>query len=316
MKFQPESHSLRVVFAGTPPFAVPSLEALVAHPRCDVVAVYTQPDRASGRGQQTQASAVKACALANGLMVVQPPTLREPEAIEALAALRPDLLVVAAYGLILPQRVIDIPTCGTINVHASLLPRWRGAAPIQRAIMAGDVLTGITIMRVVVALDAGPVILKRGTAIAADEVGGTLSERLAVLGAEALRSTLDAGFGEGLDEAAQDETAVTYARKIERADRDLVWTESAAALARRVRALNPAPLAIAELAGLSLNVWSATALAVPTNAAPGTVVQADGDGIAVATGDGVLRITELQPPGKRRMSAREFLNGYRRYFGG
>ena len=316
MKIILESKRLRVVFAGTPQFAVPALGALVQDPRCELVAVYTQPDRAAGRGQKTLASPVKDYALAHGLPVLQPLSLRDPGALDTLAALSPDLVVVAAYGLILPRRMLEIPTYGALNVHASLLPRWRGAAPIQRSIMAGDTETGITIMRMVEALDAGPMLLRRSTAIGIDESGGALAERLATIGASALVAVLDAACGAGITEEEQPVEGATYARKIERTDRLLHWTDDAASLARRIRALNPAPLAMVELAGLTVNVWTAEASAAASPAEPGTVIAATADGIAVATGQGVIRLTALQPPGKRRMSAREFLNGYRRYFGG
>jgi methionyl-tRNA formyltransferase len=303
---------LNVIFAGTPAFAVPALEALCEHPAVRVQAAYTQPDRPAGRGQALRESAVKLAALARGLPVEQPPSLRDPQALERFVSRHCDLFVVAAYGQILPAAVIDAPRLGSINVHASLLPRWRGAAPIQRALMAGDASTGITIMRIVEKLDAGPMLLKLATPIAADETGGTLHDRLAVLGGTALRRALDALIDGSVREEAQDEALVTYARKIERVDRRIDWHEDATVSARRIRALNPAPLAIATLGALEINVVAAELADGARDAAPGTLLAAADDGLLVRCGDGALRLTRVQPPGKRAMSAREFVNGYRR----
>ncbi|MGE3774236.1 MAG: methionyl-tRNA formyltransferase [Gammaproteobacteria bacterium] len=303
---------LNVIFAGTPAFAVPALEALCEHPAVSVRAVYTQPDRPAGRGQALRESEVKRAALARGLPLEQPASLRDPRAVEDFVARQCDLLVVAAYGQILPAAVIDAPRLGAINVHASLLPRWRGAAPIQRALMAGDASTGITIMRIVEKLDAGPMLLKAATPIAADDTGGTLHDRLAALGGEALHRALDALVAGSVQEEAQDEALVTYARKIERADRTIVWQEDAAISERRVRALSPAPLAIATLGALSLNVVAVDIVSDAHAAAPGTLLAAADDGLLVRCGNGALRLTRVQPPGKRAMSAREFLNGYRK----
>lgn len=305
--------SLKTIFAGTPAFAVPSLQALLDHPDIDVVAVYTQPDRPAGRGQTVRESAVKLAAATHGLPIEQPGSMRDTAALERFLAYGCALLVVTAYGQILPAAVIDAPARGALNVHASLLPRWRGAAPIQRALMAGDEETGVTIMRIVERLDAGPMLAHASLTIAADDTGGSLHDKLASLGGRALHEALDAMMAGTLHETAQDEALVTYARKIERADRLIDWTLPAESLSRQVRALNPAPLAIATLGGLTLNVVAATSLEGGDGRPPGTVISAGDDGIVVACGRRALRLTVVQPPGKRAMNAREFLNGYRKH---
>ncbi|HMM78086.1 MAG TPA: methionyl-tRNA formyltransferase [Gammaproteobacteria bacterium] len=303
---------LKLIFAGTPAFAVPALLALCEHPAVTVQAVYTQPDRPAGRGQALRESEVKRAARARGLPLEQPVSLRDPHAMARFVAWDCDLFVVAAYGQILPAAVIDAPRLGSINVHASLLPRWRGAAPIQRALMAGDAHTGITIMRIVERLDAGPMLLKATTPIAAHDTGGTLHDRLAALGGVALRQAIDAFVAGKVQEEMQDEALVTYARKIGPADRAIDWHESAASSERRVRALHPAPLAIATLGALRINVVAAEIVSAAREAAPGTLLAAGDDGLLVRCGEGALRLTRVQPPGKRAMSAREFLNGYRK----
>lgn len=299
----------RIVFAGTPEFAVPSLAALLDSPLAEVVAVYTQPDRPAGRGRRVTASPVKRLAAAHGLPVVQPPTLRDAAAVDTLAAWSPDLLVVAAYGLILPADVLGIPEV-PLNVHASLLPRWRGAAPIQRAIMAGDATTGISIMRVVEALDAGPVWLTRSCPIGPTDTGGTLHDRLAALGAEALLEALEARRAGRVSESPQDDAAATYAHKLSATDRRIEWADAAADIERRVRALAPAPGAQTRLAGIDVRI-----LGVTVDDATGLdagEVRAAGGRLLVGTGAGTLAITELQPQGKQPMDAAAFLNGYGR----
>lgn len=310
MTTAPNALPLRVLFAGTPAFAVPSLQALIDLPETRVVAVYTQPDRAAGRGRQLKASEVKQLALARGIPVEQPLTWRDDATLASIAAWQPDLLVVAAYGLIVPQAGLDIPRLGAINVHASLLPRWRGAAPIQRAIMAGDAQTGVTIMRVVRQLDAGPMLHRVACPIEADDTAGSLEDRLARLGAAALSATVRALLAGAVTEEPQAEEGVTYAQKITREDRDIDWRREATALARQVRALNPAPLAFTESLGMPLNVLGAVALPRTAPAAPGTLLAASAEGIDVACGAGTLRIQLLQPQGKREMTARDFMNGY------
>lgn len=301
-----------MVFAGTPAFAVPTLEALCTNPAIDVVAVYTQPDRAAGRGRQLQLGAVKAAALARGLRVEQPETLRNQHQSELLASLAPDLLIVVAYGLLLPNAILEIPRVAALNVHASLLPRWRGAAPIQRAIMAGDQETGVTIMRIVEALDAGPMLLKKACAIEGADTAGTLQHKLSLLGAETLNATLAALATGTHSETPQDDRRATYARKIERDDRTIDWNRSAISLEQMIRALNPSPLAVTTLGRLSVNVWRAEVVTATTDAPPGSILSVGNTGVDIATGDGLLRLTELQPQGKRAMSAREFNNGYGR----
>ncbi|MGR9091194.1 MAG: methionyl-tRNA formyltransferase [Gammaproteobacteria bacterium] len=300
---------MRAIFAGTPEFAVPSLECLATHSSIELVAVYTQPDRRAGRGRQSQASPVKRVAQSLSIPVVQPQTLKDPDAQAEFVALRADLLVVAAYGLILPRDLLAAHRLA-VNVHASLLPRWRGAAPIQRAIMAGDAETGISMMRVVEALDAGPVLLQRACEITDTETGGTLHDKLAHLGATCLHETVDDFLAGRLNETPQDETLVCYAKKITAADRVLNWAESAPALARRVRALNPAPAATMTLGATPFKIWEAIALRESAGGPPGRIVAFSDDGIDIATADGVLRVTRLQPPGKRPLSAAEFVNGF------
>jgi methionyl-tRNA formyltransferase len=301
---------LQVVFAGTPDFAVPALNALVRRADVDIVAVYTQPDRPAGRGRRVTASPIKNLAREHRLPIEQPERFSGPGVIDRFRALAPDLLVVAAYGLILPGEVIAVPRLGAINVHASLLPRWRGAAPIQRAILAGDTETGISIMRIVEALDAGPVWLIKRCAILPADTGGSLHDRLATLGAECLTEAIDLLLADKVVEHPQRESLATYAAKIGRDDRVLNWHESAAVIARRVRALNPTPGATTEIAGLNLKIWRCEVLDVASGARTGTVVGDSAAGIDIAAGEGVLRITELQPAGKRRMSASAFINGY------
>ncbi len=301
---------LKVLFAGTPDFAVHALEALLANPEISVQAVYTQPDKPAGRGQLLRQSAVKVLAESRGLPVLQPVSLREESAIAELVAFNSDLLIVAAFGQILSAQILAAPRLGSLNVHASLLPRWRGAAPIQRAIMAGDATTGITIMRMVERLDAGPMLLQRACTIATDETGGSLHERLAKLGGAALTEALALLLSGHAEETAQTEAAVTYAKKIERVDRELLWARPASELARQVRALHPLPLASATLGGIRLNVLAARCGTPTTEAAPGTVTS-HGEVLGVATGAGSLELLSVQPAGKNVMTAREFLNGYR-----
>jgi methionyl-tRNA formyltransferase len=300
--------SLRVVFAGTPGFAVPCLEACRASD-AELVAVYTQPDRAAGRGRKLAASPVKQTALAAGLPVLQPASLKTAEAQAQLAALAPDLLVVVAYGLILPRKVLAIPHHGGWNVHASLLPRWRGAAPIQRAILAGDRETGVDLMQMEAGLDTGPVLLERRTPIADDDTGGSLHDRLAALGAELLAEGLARMLdGEVLAATPQPDTGVTYAHKLDKAEARLDFRRPAAELARQVRAFDPWPGSDAEVAGERLRVWSAVAIERTHAAAPGRVLTAAREGIDLACGEGVLRLLEVQRAGGRRIGVADYLN--------
>ncbi|KRD77660.1 methionyl-tRNA formyltransferase [Lysobacter sp. Root983] len=301
---------MRIVFAGTPDFAVPSLRA--AAQRNEVVAVYTQPDRPAGRGRELTPSPVKREALLRGIPVLQPENFKAAISRKALRALEPDLMIVVAYGLILPQSVLDIPVRGCWNVHASLLPRWRGAAPIQRAIEAGDRETGVCLMQMEKGLDSGPVLLAQTTEIGEQETGGQLHDRLAELGAQAIRDGL------GLLRAdlyprpwAQPEEGVTYAHKLDKAEARLDWSQPAIALADKVRAFNPWPMAEAVLAGERVRLHGAVALSLDHGADPGTVLQAGRDGIDVACGEGALRIRVLQRDGGKAITAADYLNGRR-----
>ncbi len=302
---------LRLVFAGTPEFALPSLHACLAS-GAQVVAVYTQPDRPAGRGRQLAASPVKQAALAAGLVVEQPQSLRDADARARLAAHAPDLIVVVAYGLILPRAVLALPRLGCWNVHASLLPRWRGAAPIQRAILAGDAETGVDLMQMEAGLDTGPVLLEARTPIGAEDTGGSLHDRLAALGAQLLGEALArVQRGQALPARAQPDSGIEYAHKLDKAEARLDWHEPAVLLARKVRAFDPWPVAEALLEGERVRIWSAQAVPGAAGAAPGSVVAASAEGIEVATGGGRLRIRELQREGGRRISARDWLNARR-----
>jgi methionyl-tRNA formyltransferase len=294
----------RLIFAGTPEFAVVSLEALMNSGYVPL-AVLTQPDRPAGRGKKLKASPVKQFAERHGIPVQQPLTLRDEDAAVELSALHPDILIVAAYGLILPQNILDIPTHGCLNVHASVLPRWRGAAPIQAAILAGDATTGISLMSMTAGLDCGPVFHVEEVTIGNTETAGELHDRLATLGGAALTANLDAILAGTLRPKQQDESLATYAPKIDKQDAVVDWTLPAGKLERRVRAYNPFPGAFFFAAGpVRIKVWRATA--VEGSAEPGTVLSCSRDGIIVACGIGALRLDELQLPGKRHVVAREF----------
>jgi methionyl-tRNA formyltransferase len=298
---------VKLVFAGTPDFAAAALSALI-EARHDVALVLTQPDRPAGRGLRPAESAVKRLAADAGLPVRQPATLRDPATQAELSALRPDALVVAAYGLIVPAAVLAIPSLGAINIHASLLPRWRGAAPIQRALLAGDASTGITIMQMDAGLDTGPMLLQRPIAIAADETAGSLHDRLAELGAQCIVEALPQIAAGTLTPVPQDEDRACYAAKIEKREARLDWRRPAAELERQVRAFNPFPGATAWFRGSALKIWRA---AVAEGAGdPGEVLAAGSDGIRVACGAGALRLQALQRPGGRALDAAAFLQGF------
>lgn len=301
------SPGLRLVFAGTPEFSVPCLEA--CRSGAEVVAVYTQPDRPAGRGRKLTPSPVKQAALAAGIAVEQPESLKPADVQQALADYRPDLLVVVAYGLILPRKVLAIPRLGCWNVHASLLPRWRGAAPIQRAILAGDRESGVDLMQMEAGLDTGPVLLERRTPISRDDTGGSLHDRLAMLGAEALAEGLRRTLaGEALVATPQPEDGVTYAHKLDKAEAKLDFSRPALELERQVRAFDPWPVAEGEIAGEPLRIWAAHAIEVDHHASPGRVLAAGRDGIDLACGTAALRVTAVQRAGGKRIGAIDYLN--------
>jgi methionyl-tRNA formyltransferase len=300
---------LRVVFAGTPEFAVPCLSACV-QAGIEVAAVYTQPDRPAGRGRKLTPGPVKQAALERGFRVEQPENFRSAEARRSLTGFAPDLMVVVAYGLILSQKVLDTPRFGCWNVHASLLPRWRGAAPIQRAVLAGDTHSGICLMQMEKGLDTGPVIARRAMPLAPEETGGSLHDRLSALGADLLRqqlSVLAVTRRKPVSEAQSDD-GIEYAHKLDKAEAAIDWNRSAQAIERQVRAFDPWPVAEADVAGERLRIWSALALPGDAGGAPGTLLAAGRDGIDIATADGIVRIREIQRAGGRRMAARDYLN--------
>ncbi|MHB0972863.1 MAG: methionyl-tRNA formyltransferase [Thiobacillus sp.] len=295
---------MRIIFAGTPPFAAAALDAL-AEAGHDIALVLTQPDRPAGRGMKLTPSAVKQAALARGLPVSQPPSLKSPEAQDELRAADADVMVVAAYGLILPQAVLDLPRFGCLNIHASLLPRWRGAAPIQRAILAGDAETGITIMQMDAGLDTGAMLSKTVVPIRDSDTAASLHDVLAMAGAEAIVAAL-ANYST-LVPVAQDDAQATYAAKLGKDEARLDWRQPADALARAVRAYNPVPGAWTLLDGAPLKIWAAQTAA--GTGEPGIVLRADAEQLLVACGDDALALQELQPAGSKRMRAAAFLAG-------
>jgi len=297
-----------MVFAGTPEFALPTLEAIAASGH-DLVGILTQPDRPAGRGRKLKASPVKQRAVELDVPIQQPPSLKDDAAFAALAAWTPDIIVVVAYGLLLQQRVLELPRYGCINLHPSLLPRWRGAAPIRRALLAGDDETGVSIMQLDKGLDSGPVYRQKTLAIAGDATAGDLHDTLAALGATAMLEVL-AGLPQGLTATPQAETGVTYAERLSKQEARIDWSLAAATIARRVRGYAPWPVAFTLLDGQRLRIWRAQVGADATAAVPGTVVAASHQGIDVATGDKTLRILELQWPGKRRMDAASASHGH------
>ncbi|WP_268798690.1 methionyl-tRNA formyltransferase [Pseudomonas huanghezhanensis] len=302
---------LRIVFAGTPEFAAEHLKALLDSPY-EVIAVYTQPDRPAGRGQKLMPSPVKHLAQQHAIPVLQPPTLRDAAAQSELAALKPDLLVVVAYGLILPQVVLDIPRLGCINSHASLLPRWRGAAPIQRAVEAGDTESGVTVMRMEAGLDTGPMLLKVSTPITGEDTGGTLHDRLAEMGPPAVLQAI-AGLAAGtLTDEVQDDTLATYAHKLNKDEARIDWSRPALELERLVRAFNPWPVCHSTLSGEVLKVLAAHI--AEGQGEPGTILSATKDGLIVACGQNALRLTRLQLPGGKPLNFTDLFNSRREKF--
>ena len=294
---------MKVIFAGTPPFAAVALDALLKA-GFEIALVLTQPDRPAGRGLHTLPSAVKALALEHHLPLAQPVSLKEPETHARLRTAGADAMVVAAYGLLLPAAVLAIPSRGGLNIHASLLPRWRGAAPIQRALLAGDTETGISIMQMDAGLDTGAILLQERVAIADDDNAQSLHDRLAQLGARCIVRALQ----ERQSPRAQDNAAATYAGKISKAEAVIDWSRSTQHICRQIRAFNPAPGASTRLDGALLKIWRAQPVSAPA-APPASVVSADASGIVVAAADGGVKITELQKAGGTRLSAQAFLGG-------
>ncbi len=308
--------SLKLGFAGTPDFAVPALDRLAAEHR--ICAVFTQPDRPAGRGQALHLSPVKRRALELGFAVHQPATFKSPEALEILGAAQLDALIVVAYGLILPASALKLPKWGCINIHASLLPRWRGAAPIQRALLAGDQATGVTIMRMEAGLDTGPMLATRSVAIGTRDTAKTLHDRLALLGAELVSETLRALERGVVSEVAQPAEGVTYAEKIAKTEAQIRWQDSAAQIARQVRAFYPSPISETRFNGEQLRIWEAepvdshpVGLAGPPGTVLGSSDHAGEANIDVVCGNGVLRILRLQLAGRKPLPARDFLRGQR-----
>lgn len=304
---------LNIIFAGTPDFAARHLQALLDSEH-NVIAVYTQPDRPAGRGKKLTPSPVKVLAEQAGIPVHQPESLRNEQAQAELAALGADIMVVVAYGLILPQAVLDTPRLGCINVHGSLLPRWRGAAPIQRAIWAGDAETGVTIMQMDKGLDTGAMLHKASLAIAPDDTSASLYDKLAAIGPQALLHTLaQLAMGKAVAEP-QDDAQANYADKLSKEEALIDWRQPAAHIERCVRAFNPWPVSYFMLAGHNIKVWQAQVLDDASGQPPGTLLKAGKAGIDVATGDGVLRLLSLQPPGKKAMSCQDLLNARQDWF--
>ncbi|GBO86776.1 methionyl-tRNA formyltransferase [Marinobacter salsuginis] len=299
---------MRLVFAGTPDFAATALKALIAAGHT-IVGVYSQPDRPAGRGRKLQPSPVKQVALDHEIPVFQPETLKTAEAQKQLADLKPDVMIIAAYGLILPKAVLDIPTHGCLNIHASLLPRWRGAAPIQRAIAAGDAETGITIMQMDEGLDTGAMLLKSLTAIDTSDTGGSLHDRLAELGGKAIIEALELLKKGELTGEPQNDDLACYASKLSKTEGHIDWATDATAIERLVRAFNPWPGTYTDLGDQRIRIHEARALVTDSDAFPGTVVHRDRDGIDIACGNGTLRITRLQLPGSRAQSVNDLING-------
>ena len=302
---------MRIVFAGTPEFAAEHLKALLGTQH-QVIAVYTQPDRPAGRGHKLMPSPVKQLAVEHGIPVYQPATLRAPEAQAELAALQPDLMVVVAYGLILPQVVLDTPRLGCINSHASLLPRWRGAAPIQRAVQAGDDESGVTVMQMEAGLDTGPMLLKVSTPIAPSDTGGSLHDRLAALGSQAVIQAVDALAAGTLTGEVQDDSLANYAHKLNKDEARIDWSRPAVELERQVRAFNPWPICHSTLNGEPLKVLAANL--GEGSGQPGQILAASKDGLTVACGEGALRLTRLQLPGGKPLNFADLYNSRREQF--
>ncbi|WP_298770907.1 methionyl-tRNA formyltransferase [uncultured Shewanella sp.] len=304
---------LNIIFAGTPDFAARHLQALIDSQH-NVIAVYTQPDRPAGRGKKLQASPVKALALAHNIDVMQPTSLKNENAQQVLAQFNADIMVVVAYGLLLPQVVLDTPKLGCINVHGSILPRWRGAAPIQRALWAGDTETGVTIMQMDIGLDTGDMLLKTSLPIEDEDTSATLYEKLAAQGPEALIEALSGIANKTLLPVKQDDNLANYAAKLSKEEARLDWHKSALSLSREIRAFNPWPMSHFEHEGCSIKVWQSQLSELHTDAAPGTIIQADKTGLHIATGDGIIILTHMQLPGKKSLPIADILNSKADWF--
>jgi len=307
------SQSLRIIFAGTPDFAARHLDALLSSEH-QIVGVFTQPDRPAGRGKKLMTSPVKVLAEANNLPVFQPASLRPQENQELVSSLNADVMVVVAYGLILPKAVLDMPRLGCINVHGSLLPRWRGAAPIQRSLWAGDTETGVTIMQMDVGLDTGDMLYKLSCPITTEDTSASLYDKLANLGPQGLLNTLTQLANAATQPEVQDEALATYAEKLSKEEARIDWSLSAEQLERCIRAFNPWPMSWLEIDEQPVKVWQASAIAEASTAEPGTIVAANRQGIQVATGNGILNLESLQPAGKKAMGAQDLLNSRREWF--
>ena len=307
------STSLRIIFAGTPDFAARHLDALLSSGH-QIVGVFTQPDRPAGRGKKLMPGPVKVLAETHGLPVFQPASLRPQENQQLVADLNADVMVVVAYGLILPKAVLDMPRQGCVNVHGSLLPRWRGAAPIQRALWAGDAETGVTIMKMDVGLDTGDMLYKLACPITAEDTSATLYDKLADLGPQGLIETLQQLADNTATPEVQDEAQVTYAEKLSKEEARIDWSLSAAQLERCIRAFNPWPMSWLMIDEQPVKVWKASVINGNASAEPGTIIDASKNGIQVTTGEGILNLESLQPAGKKAMSAQDLLNSRREWF--
>lgn len=300
---------LKIIFAGTPEFAVPTLKKLIESEH-EIVGVYTQPDRPAGRGQQIQASMVKQIASAHNLPIFQPKTLRNVDVQNQLRELNADVMVVVAYGLILPEPVLNIPRLGCVNLHPSLLPRWRGAAPIPRTIEAGDIDTGITIMQLDKGMDTGPILKQEKITLTGYETSELLHDQLSVRGAELMLETLHELENHAAIAIPQDNALATHAPKIEKKEAVIDWHQPAVTIANKVRAFNSWPVAQTTFSKQVLRIWSAKAIDEKTSVSPGSIIRSEKEAFFVATGDGVLQVTSVQLPGKKRMCAADFINGY------
>lgn len=299
--------SLNIVFAGTPEFGLPCLEALSQSPH-QLSAIYTQPDRPAGRGRKLQASAVKEWATAHNIAVYQPLNFKDPNTVAELAALKPDLMIVIAYGLLLPPAVLALPRLGCINVHASLLPRWRGASPIQQAVLHGDSHSGVTIMQMDAGMDTGVMLAKVECPITALDTASSLHDKLSRLSAAPLLTTVDSLAQGQVHAEVQDNTLATYARKINKEDARIDWNKEAAVIDRQIRAFNPWPIAYTQLGTEPLKVHQASVVALKTQALPGTIIQLDKQGLLVATGEDAVLIKQIQFPNAKAVSVMDWLN--------